>query len=85
MDPDSIKEVSQADTQILATPTVVQTITRAKPIANGEAKNWQGCTIEAVLGVQPEARSCCRTTFSSQGTRQRLHPYLRRQALLFLR
>src|SRR6266567_8014497 len=36
MDPDSIKEVSKADTEILAAPTVVQTVTSAKPIANGE-------------------------------------------------
>ena len=48
MDPDSIKEISKADTEILATPTVVQTVTSAKPITNGETKNWQGWTIEAV-------------------------------------
>src|SRR5712692_12030809 len=46
MDPDSIKDASKSDTEILAAPAVVQTVTTAKPIANGEAKNWQGWTIE---------------------------------------
>src|ERR1035438_6303522 len=32
MDPDSIKEVSKAETEILAAPAVVQTVTNAKPI-----------------------------------------------------
>ena len=48
MDPDSIKEISKADTEILAAPAVVATVTSAKPIANGETKNWQGWTIEAI-------------------------------------
>jgi len=39
MDPDSIKEVSKAETEILASPAVVQTVTSAKPIANGETKS----------------------------------------------
>src|SRR5271163_4330316 len=41
MDPDSIKDISKADTEILAPPAVVQTVTTAKPIANGETKIWQ--------------------------------------------
>jgi L-ascorbate metabolism protein UlaG (beta-lactamase superfamily) len=48
MDPASIKEVSQAETEILAPPAVVQTVTGAKPIANGETKTWQGWTLDAV-------------------------------------
>src|SRR5580692_11246801 len=48
MDPDSIKEVSKAGTEILAPASVVQTVTSAKPMANGESKNWQGWTVEAV-------------------------------------
>ena len=48
MDPDSIKEVSKSDTEIFAAPAVVQTVTTAKPIANGESKTWQGWTIEAI-------------------------------------
>lgn len=48
MDPDSIKDVSKADTEIFAAPAVVQTVTAAKPIANGETKTWQGWTIEAI-------------------------------------
>src|ERR1700689_3269110 len=40
MDPDSINEVSKADTEIFAPPAVVQTVTTAKPIANGESKTW---------------------------------------------
>src|ERR1700687_3345085 len=35
MDPDSIKDISKAGTEILAPPAVVQTVTTAKPIANG--------------------------------------------------
>ena len=48
MDPDSIKEVSGASTEIFAAPAVVQTVTSGKPIANGETKTWQGWTIEAI-------------------------------------
>src|SRR5438132_6829515 len=48
MDPDSIKEASKPGTDILAPPAVVQTVTAARPIANGETKNWQGWTIEAI-------------------------------------
>src|SRR5580704_7386277 len=48
MDPDSIKDASRADTEIFAAPAVVQTVTSAKPIANGETKSWQGWTIEAI-------------------------------------
>jgi L-ascorbate metabolism protein UlaG (beta-lactamase superfamily) len=48
MDPDWIKEVSKADTEILAPAAVVQTVTSAKPIANEETKSWQGWTIEAI-------------------------------------
>lgn len=48
MDPDAIKEASKAGTDILAPPAVVQTVTTAKPIANGETKTWQGWTIEAI-------------------------------------
>src|SRR5215470_8411913 len=36
MDPDSIKQVSQASTEIFAPPAVVKTVTTAKPIGNGE-------------------------------------------------
>src|SRR5579864_9253159 len=36
MDPDSIKEASKTGTEILAPPAVAQTVTTAKPIANGE-------------------------------------------------
>ena len=46
MDPDLIKEIAKAGTEILAPPAVV--VTRAKPIANGETKSWQGWTIEAI-------------------------------------
>ena len=48
MDPDSIKDVSQAETEIFAAPAVVATVTSAQPIANGETKSWQGWTIEAI-------------------------------------
>jgi len=48
MDPDSIKDVSKADTEVFAAPAVVQTVTAGKPIANGGTKTWQGWTIEAI-------------------------------------
>src|ERR1700683_4198719 len=48
MDPDSIQQISQAGTEILAAPAVVGTATTAKRIANGETKTWQGWTIEAI-------------------------------------
>ena len=48
MDPDSIKQISKADTEILAPSSVAQTVTTAKVISNGETKNWQGWTIEAI-------------------------------------
>src|ERR1700728_454268 len=48
MDPDSIKQISQAGTEILAAPAVVVTVPSAQPLANGETKNWQGWTIEAI-------------------------------------
>lgn len=48
MDPDSIKKISKPETEILAPPTVVATVTTAEPISNGETKTWQGWTIEAV-------------------------------------
>ena len=48
MDPDSIKDISKAGTEIFAAPAVVATVTSAKPIANGETESWQGWTIEAI-------------------------------------
>src|ERR1035438_2379863 len=48
MDPGSIAQINKAGTEILAPPTVVETVKTAKPITNGERKTWQGWTIEAV-------------------------------------
>src|SRR5438477_4621359 len=48
MDPDSIKEISKAGTEIFAPPAVVLTVTAAKPIATGETKRWHDWTIEAI-------------------------------------
>jgi L-ascorbate metabolism protein UlaG (beta-lactamase superfamily) len=48
MDPASISEIAKPGTEILAAPAVVQTVTGAKPIANGETKIWEGWSIEAV-------------------------------------
>src|SRR5581483_3401199 len=48
MDPDSIKEISKAGTEIISSPAVAQTVTSATPIANGETKTWQNWTIEAI-------------------------------------
>lgn len=48
MDPATISKLSKADTQIMAPIAVVQTVTAAKPIANGETRTWGAWTIEAV-------------------------------------
>ena len=48
MDPASLTSISKPGTEILAAPAVVNTVTTAKPIANGESKKWQDWTIEAI-------------------------------------
>ncbi|MBZ5644203.1 MAG: MBL fold metallo-hydrolase [Acidobacteriia bacterium] len=48
MDPASIKLQSKADTVIIAPPSVVTTVTTAKPLANGETTKWDKWTIEAI-------------------------------------
>jgi len=48
MDPDSIKAISKADTEIISSEAVAQTVTTAKRIANGETKTWQSWKIEAI-------------------------------------
>jgi len=48
MDPATISKLSKPDTQIMAPLAVVQTVTNASPITNGETKTWGAWTIEAV-------------------------------------
>lgn len=48
MDPDAIKAISKTGTEIISSPAVAQTVTTAKPIANGEKASWQAWTIEAI-------------------------------------
>jgi L-ascorbate metabolism protein UlaG (beta-lactamase superfamily) len=48
MDPESIKEITKADTVIISPPAVAQTVTTAKPLANGQTTTWQNFTIEAI-------------------------------------
>src|SRR5262249_46293963 len=48
MDSDQIRAVSKPGREIVAPPAVVQTVTTAKPVANGETKPWQGWTVEAI-------------------------------------
>jgi len=48
MDPEAIRNASKMGTEIFAAPAVVQTVTSALPIANGETKTWGGFTIEAI-------------------------------------
>jgi L-ascorbate metabolism protein UlaG (beta-lactamase superfamily) len=48
MDPDAIKELSKADTVIISSPAVAQTVTTAKPLANGATTTWEAWTIEAI-------------------------------------
>src|ERR1700733_3811797 len=42
MDPEAIRNASKMGTEIFAAPAVVQTVTSALPIANGETKTWGG-------------------------------------------
>jgi L-ascorbate metabolism protein UlaG (beta-lactamase superfamily) len=48
MDPDAIKAISKPGTAIISSAAVAQTVTPAKPIANGEKTTWQAWAIEAV-------------------------------------
>src|SRR6202140_2341460 len=48
LDPDLIKSVSKAGTEIIAPPAVVKTVTTASPISNGDKKTWGAWTIEAI-------------------------------------
>ena len=48
MDPDLLKTVSKAGTEIIAPPAVGKTVTTASPISNGEKKTWGAWTIEAI-------------------------------------
>jgi len=48
MDPDMIKTVSKAGTEIIAPPAVVKTVTTASPMSNGEKKMWGAWSIEAI-------------------------------------
>jgi L-ascorbate metabolism protein UlaG (beta-lactamase superfamily) len=48
MDPDSIKEITKTDTEIISSPAVAKTVTVAQPLANGETKTWQSWRIEAI-------------------------------------
>jgi len=48
MDPKSIATVSKGTTEIFAPTAVATTVTSAKPISNGERRQWNDWTIEAV-------------------------------------
>jgi len=48
MDADAVKKLSKANTEIIAPPSVVMTITDAKPLANGGKTKWDKWTIEAI-------------------------------------
>jgi L-ascorbate metabolism protein UlaG (beta-lactamase superfamily) len=48
LDANLIAKVSKADTQIIAPPAVVKTVTAAMPLSNGETREWEGWKIEAV-------------------------------------
>ncbi len=47
MDPAVIAKLSKADTKIIASPSVVQTVTVAEAISNGQTTKWDKWTIEA--------------------------------------
>ena len=48
MDAAADATLSKAGTQIIAPPSVVKTVTAAKPLANGESTTWDKWTIEAI-------------------------------------
>ncbi|MGH9572774.1 MAG: MBL fold metallo-hydrolase [Candidatus Acidiferrales bacterium] len=48
LDPAAIATLSKDGTEVMAPPAVVQTVKQAAPISNGETKNWNGWTIEAI-------------------------------------
>src|ERR1700719_1806353 len=48
MDPAAVTALSKAGTQIIAPPSVVKTVTAAKPIANGESTTWDKWKIDAI-------------------------------------
>ncbi len=48
LDPDMIKAVSKAGTEIIAPAEVAKTVTTAKVMANGEKRTWGAWTIEAI-------------------------------------
>jgi L-ascorbate metabolism protein UlaG (beta-lactamase superfamily) len=68
MDPDSIKAISKADTEIISSEAVAQTVTTAKPIANGERKTWQGWTIEAIAAYNIKRGPAPGKLFHDQGS-----------------
>jgi L-ascorbate metabolism protein UlaG (beta-lactamase superfamily) len=84
MDPDSIKDLSKAGTEILAPPAVVQTVTTAKPIANGETRTWGDWTVEAIPAYNLKRGPAPGKLFHDKGRGNGYVLNLRRQALLFL-
>jgi L-ascorbate metabolism protein UlaG (beta-lactamase superfamily) len=48
MDPEVISHLSKTGTVVMAPPAVVQTVSAASPISNGETKAWDKWTIEAI-------------------------------------
>ena len=48
MDPNSIAQISKSTTEIFAPPAVVNTVSTAHPISNGETKTWNSWSIEAI-------------------------------------
>lgn len=48
MDADAVKRLSKADTVVIAPPSVVMTITQAKPLPNGAKTKWGKWEISAI-------------------------------------
>ncbi len=48
MDPAAVSTLSKSTTVVIAPPAVAKTVTSADPLSNGESKNWEGWTIEAI-------------------------------------
>ena len=48
LDPDSIAQLSRPGTEVIAPPTVVEQLSSAHAMTNGQTRQWNGWSIEAV-------------------------------------
>ncbi|MBV9573979.1 MAG: MBL fold metallo-hydrolase [Acidobacteriales bacterium] len=68
MNAGSISEISKPGTEILAPQAVLNTVTTARPMANGETKTWQHWTVEAVPAYNLKRGPAAGKLFHEKGT-----------------